>query len=30
MDSFINKNKDQFKYFGGDIDTFVLNCRTVH
>jgi len=27
---FIDNNKANFKYFGGDIDNLIINCKTVH
>lgn len=30
LEKFIDNNKDNFKYFGGDIDNLILNCKTVH
>ena len=30
LDQFINKNKEEFVHYGGDIDTLLLNCKTVH
>ena len=28
--NFFKKNKEEFKYFGGDIDTLILNCKMCH
>jgi len=30
IDNFIQTNKEDFKYFGGDIDNLILNCKTLH
>lgn len=30
LDNFINKNKEEFVHYGGDINTLLLNCKTVH
>ena len=30
IDEFINKNKESFEYFGGDIDNLLLCCKTSH
>jgi len=30
LDQFFTQNKDAFKYYGGDIDNLLLNCKFVH
>ena len=30
LNDFFKTNKNHFVHFGGDIDTFLLNCKTVH
>lgn len=30
LTEFFNKNKSDFKYFGGDIDNLILNCKYAH
>jgi len=30
LTDFFNKNKEQFQYFGGDIENFLLNCKFAH
>jgi len=30
LSSFFRANKEEFPYFGGDIETFFLNCKIVH
>jgi len=30
ISNFIDKNIEHFPYYGGDIDTLLLNCKTVH
>lgn len=30
LTEFFTKNKEEFKYYGGDIDTLLLNCKFAH
>ena len=30
LSDFFNKNKENFPFYGGDIDNFLLNCKFVH